>query len=124
MIQSFLVLLDDGAGQAPTVFDTVHDGKHVITGVGIGRVDNGHEQLTETATRALTAACDYAQSQGMGTIRLVEVATTNAAPMRVRKALEAAGEKDVVFFVCRRPEIVDAVFIALNVQRNFAAGHQ
>lgn len=124
MIQSFLVLLDDGAGQAPTVCDTVHDGKHVITGVGIGRVDNGHDQMTPTAARALTAACDYAHSQGLHTVRLVEVATTNAAPMRVRKALESASEKDVVFFLCRRPDVLDAVFACLNVQRNPAASHQ
>lgn len=124
MIQSFLVLLDDGTGQVPTVFDTVKDGQHVITALGIGRINNGHEALTTHAARALTAACDYAQSQGMGDIRLVEVATANAAPMRVRKALEAAGQKDVVFFVCRRPDVVDAVFVALNVQRNPAAAQQ
>jgi hypothetical protein len=125
MIQSFLVLLDDGAGLAPTVFDTVQDGRHFFTGVGIGRVEHGDAHLSAAAARALTAVCDYADSQvAQVSMRLVEIKTAAAARVRVRKTLEAAAEKDVVFFVCRSPEVLDAVVVELNVNWNPTARAQ
>lgn len=124
MIQSFPAVLDDGSGKPVAVFDTVQDGRHFVTGVGIGRVHHGDAQLTAAAQRAVAAVGDYAQDQGMRSLRLVEVATPAAALTRVRKALAQADEKDGVFFVCRGPDVIDAVVVALNVHRDAPARAQ
>lgn len=121
MVQSFFVGTQEGAVRY-LILDTVIAGKHVFTAMGVGRVHKGDAQLTPTARDTLMALADYAQSQQLGAINLVEIATVIAAPVRVTKALERAHEKDVVFFVCRDPHIYDAAFEQLRVQWADAPG--
>lgn len=115
MICSFF-LKPAESGIALLNFDTVIDGKHVFTGCGVGRVKDGDAELTHVGQATLMSLVEYAEdSQPGNAIRLQEIATVAAAPSRVRKALEAARDKDVVFFVCRDSSIYDAAVIALNV---------
>lgn len=54
----------------------------------------------------------------MQALRLLEVATAQATRTRVLKALEAADEKDAVFFICRSSEIIDAVLREIGIDVN------
>ncbi len=116
MRQSFMVHLPpDESGQVYLILDTVSDHKHVFTACGVGRVEKGDARITQAAQATLNALLAYAENAGLGRIHLVEIATTVAAPVRVRKALEAANDKEVVFFVCRQPDVYDAAIQQLNV---------
>ncbi|HLU91599.1 MAG TPA: hypothetical protein VKZ46_03350 [Pedomonas sp.] len=116
MIQSFMVHLPpDEAGRVFLIFDTVSDHKHAFTACGVGRVDRGEPRITETAQLTLNALAAYAEHAGLGRLHMVEIATTPAAPVRVRKALEAANDKEMVFFICRSPDVYDAAVLQLNV---------
>ncbi|WP_125077004.1 hypothetical protein [Pseudoxanthomonas sp. SGT-18] len=117
MIQSFMVHMppnDDG--HVFLILDTVFDHRHLFTACGVGRVERGDARLTETGRATLYALADYANQESLGTLRLVEIATVAAAPLRVRKALQAADDKDLVFFVCRSPQVYDAAIALLNVK--------
>lgn len=116
MIQSFRVdIAPDDHGQVFLVMDTVSGGKHVFTAIGVGRIRKREVEITGTGQATLNALAAYSQDHEAGRFHMVEVATDTAAPVRVRKALEAADDKDSVFFVCRNPGVYDAVFVALNV---------
>ncbi len=117
MLQSFAVT-NANAGIQYLFYDTVLDGKHLITAVGVGRVRNGDAEITPVAQQTLEAVIAYAENaNGAGvTVALQEIATVKAAPVRVAKALKAASEKSVVFFVCRSPDIYDAAVLQLAVQ--------
>lgn len=117
MIQSFLVSIPpDDAGQVYLVLDTVADHKHVFTACGVGRVQKGDALVTPTAQATLQALAGYAESAGLGgRMHLVEIATPVAAAVRVRKALESADDKDLVFFVCRSPDVYDAAMQQLQI---------
>ena len=116
MIQSFRVdIAPDADGHVFLVFDTVLESKHVFSACGLGRADRGETLLSHIAQATLSALTSYAEGEPNGRLHMVEIATVAAAPMRVRKALERADHKDIVFFVCRSPDIYDAAFFALNV---------
>ena len=116
MIQSYRVAIAPNVNhQTFLVFDSICQGKHVFTACGVGRIQKGGVQITPTAQATLAALTAYAESQGLGRLHFMEIATVAAAPVRVRKALEAAHDKEAVFFVCRGPDVYDAVFVALNV---------
>jgi len=74
--------------------------------------------MTPTARKTLEAVMAYAKDTHgePATLTFQEVATAIAAPVRVQKALKAAHEKSVVFFVCRSHEIYDAAVQQLCVQ--------
>ena len=116
MIQSFFVPAEKSSVNY-VFFDTVYNGKHVFTACGVGRIHKKSDaQITPTAQQTLEAVAGYAERQGaLSTIRLHEIATLPAVTMRIRKGLESANEKDVVFFVCRDHHIYDAAVVALNV---------
>lgn len=114
MHQSFFVDTQTGVVRY-LILDTVIDGKHVFTACGQGRITKGDVELTETGQATLYALGDYAQHAGLGKLHIVEIATVAAAPVRVRKALEVADQKELVFFVCRSPQVYDAAVEQLNV---------
>jgi len=116
MIQSVAVqLAPDENGHVFLIFDTVCNHKHVFTACGVGRIQRNEAFLTVAGQATLHALCRYAEAEGLGAVHLVEVATRAAAPVRVRKALEAADEKDVVFLVCRQPDVYDAAIEQLGM---------
>ena len=116
MIQSFMVHLPpDEAGQVYLVMDTVFAGKHVFTACGQGRIRKGDAEITATAQATLNALAAYADREGLGRAHLVEIATPIAAAVRIRKALEAADHKELLFFVCRSPHVYDAAILQLNL---------
>ncbi len=99
-------------------YDTVFKSKHVFTACGVGRVKDEDAELTQVAQQTLFGLGDYVEEThgSPGTIRLQEIATLQAVPVRVRKGLESANDKEILFFVCRSPEIYDAAVKALNVE--------
>jgi hypothetical protein len=116
MIQSHLLqIAPDASGRVFLVFDTLFQSKHLLTACGVGRLQKGQVEITPTAQGTLDALCAYAQSHQPGRLHMMEIATVAAAAVRVRKALEAAHDKEVVFFVCRGPQVYDAAFAVLNV---------
>lgn len=125
MIQSFMI--QHAVGNVGYVFyDSVLDGKHVYTACGVGRAERNDARLTETARETLLALTDYAENASgrERSIRLQEIATVKAAPVRVRKALESADHEDIVFFVCRTADIYDAAVAELGVQWIVPGGKQ
>lgn len=115
MIQSFLVeLAPDKNGHVFVVLDTIFEHRRITTACGVGRMERGEVLLTPVAQATLNALVTCTGGDNAGAIHLVEIATVAAAPIRVRKALKAADEKDAVFFVCRNPQVYDAVFQQLN----------
>ncbi|MCC4600285.1 hypothetical protein [Xanthomonas melonis] len=110
-----LRIAPDEHGHVYPVYDTIHQGKHLFTAIGVGRIERGEVHTTPVAQNTLNALAAYGKDHGHGRFHMVEVATETAAPMRVRKALEAAHDKETVFFVCRGPKVYDAVFFALKV---------
>ncbi|MBB4726372.1 hypothetical protein [Xanthomonas arboricola] len=116
MTSSHLIhLTPDEHGHVYPVYDTIHQGKHLFTAIGVGRVERGEAYTTPVAQNTLNALAAYSNDHGHGRFHMVEVATEAAAPMRVNKALETAHDKEAVFFVCRSPKVYDAVFFALKV---------
>ncbi|MBK1719197.1 hypothetical protein [Thiocystis violacea] len=100
------------------IYDTVTDGKHLFTACGLGQVKKGEARLTDTATATLLALSQHV-SQALGevhAIRFHEIATRPAVPVRLRKALAAANHEDLLFFICRTPDIYDDAVRGLNVQ--------
>lgn len=117
MRQSFAVT-NATSGVQYLFYDTVDDGKHLITTCGVGRLKDGEPLMTAVAQQTLDAAASYAKDAVGDDFTLViqEIATTKAAPVRVAKALKAAKDKSLVMFLCRSPEIYDAAVIELCVQ--------
>lgn len=117
MIQSFLIH-DTRHGVSHLLYDTVLDGKHVFTACGIGNVVGDDALLTPNGRETLFALADYVEyTHGqVCTIRFQEIAGRSVAVKRIRKALEAADNKEIVFFVCRDTDIYDAAVKILNVQ--------
>ena len=116
MLESFAVT---SHGQVQYLFyDAVLDGKHLVTAVGIGRVEAGDAKITPVAQQTIEAALTYAESAFGASVTLVmqEIATIKAAPVRVAKALKNADHKSVVFFICRDSQIYDAAVEQLRVQ--------
>lgn len=117
VIQSFRVeIAPDAHNQVFLIFDTTLAGKHVFTACGVGRIQDGQPLLSPVAESTFMALMDYANSEELGQVHFMEIASTEAAPARVRKALEVADEKDVVFFLCRDSQIYDAAFFAIGVE--------
>lgn len=114
MIRSYLVAPREGVEVAYLLFDTAIENKHVFVACGVGRIKGRDAHLTETAQATLHSLIAYANDDSAA-ITLAEIATVAAASVRVRKALDAADEKSVVFFVCRSPEVYDAAVEALGV---------
>lgn len=116
MIQSHLIEVIE-AGRQYRVYDTVFNHRHYLTACGIGTV-NGHEaMLTEAGQATLVAAADYAKNAygPAFTIRLQAISPRGLISKKVRRALEAAHPKCLVFFVCDDTDVYDAVFAALGV---------
>ena len=123
MIQSFAVKLPPDENNAMyLVIDTVMNHKHVFTACGVGRPERGEMLLTQVAQSTLNALMRYADTEKLGKVHLVDIATEAAAPTRVRKVLEAANQKDVVFFICRSDRVYDAAIQALCVDMRPLAG--
>ena len=119
-IESFRIeLTPNEDGHVFLIFDTVFGSKHVFTALGIGRVRRDDIELTPTAQATINTLAGHGTAHGSGTLRCWEVATSAAVPVRLRKALESANDKDAVFFVVRGPDVYDALFAALQV--NFSA---
>lgn len=117
MIQSFRVDIPPNQdGHVFLLFDTMADGKHVFTAMGVGRIENGVPMLTPVGQATLLALLAHADGRTEGRVHFAEIATVAAVPVRVRKALERADKEDIVFFACRNPDVYDAAFAALNVR--------
>jgi hypothetical protein len=99
------------------IYETVLDDKHLYTACGVGRVEGSNAHLADSGRQQLGALLSYLERTpgGAGTIRFQEIATVAVAPVRVRKTLAAAGNREAVFFVCRGPDIYDAALAALNI---------
>ena len=125
VIQSFRIdITPDENGHVFLLLDTVQEGKHVFTAMGVGRVQNNAPLLTATGQATLFALMAHADGKTQGRVHFAEIATVAAAPMRVRKALERADQEDIVFFVCRNPDVYDAAWAALNVSLDPPTGVQ
>lgn len=124
MIQSHLIQTEGNARYL--IFDTVIDGKHLYTACGVGRVKGSEPAITEMAQKTLEALLAHGEQHGDTTrdLRLVEIATVAAAPVRVRKNLQAAADKDLVFFMCRDHQVYDAAVAQLNAQWTTGTGIQ
>lgn len=117
MIQSFRVDIPPNEhGHVFLVMDTVANGKHLFTALGVGRIERGEPMLTNVGSATLNALMAYAEHKPAGRVHFMEIATVAAVPVRLRKILERADKEDVVFFVCRNPNVYDAAFTALNVR--------
>lgn len=118
MISSYLIdyVIDD---EKFLFYDTVIDGKHVYTACGIGRVNalGNDAELSDIGRDTLAALHAYIEDLDLplATIRFAEVRTEKTAVLRVNKMLEAANNKEVVFFVARSSAVYDATIAALNV---------
>lgn len=124
MIQSIRIdLAPDEYNAIYIAFDTVADGKHLTTLAGLGKIANGEVLLSQTAQRALNSTLRYLEGGPQGKIHMVEIATFGKAKRKVRQALEAADEGDIVMFVCRDGQIYDAAVFALNPDFRGAAGN-
>lgn len=105
-------------GSPYLMFDAIHEGRHVLVACGVGRVEGDDALLTDTGNATLDAICGYAEKVYGANFTVVfqEIAALHMAKARIRKALKAAHNKSVVFFVCRDPDIYDTAFVALNVR--------
>lgn len=116
MIQSFFVR-PTTPGVHHIFFDTVINGTHVFTACGVGRVENGDAALTAIAQATLDELLAYAKDS-LHRLVLRELSTVGSARGKVRKTLEMARDKDVVFFVCADADVYDTAIARLNVQRD------
>lgn len=117
MIQSFRVDIPPNEhGHVFLIMDTVTDGKHLFTALGVGRIEHGEPMLTPVGSATLNALMAYAEHKPAGRVHFMEIATVAAVPVRLRKVLARADKEDVVFFVCRNSNVYDAAFAALNVR--------
>jgi hypothetical protein len=115
MIQSIRAdIAPNENGHIFLVMDTVFDHKHTFTALGVGTMQGGQPHVSQVAQDTLAALAAYSEKGGR--FHIVDIATEAAAPMRIRKALEAANDKDAVFFICRSDKVYDAAFMALNVR--------
>lgn len=117
MIQSNLIVHPVDGVQL-LFFDTASDGKHIFTACGIGNVKKNDAHLSDIARSTLQTLGDYVQNTvgKVSAIIFQEIATIQIAPIRVQKAIAKANDKDIVFFVCRSPDIYDAAVRVLNVR--------
>lgn len=125
MIQSHLI---DNCfdGLRYLFYDTVLDGKHVFTACGMGKIEGTNVLLSPAARQGMVAATGHVQNlEGTAfRMRFQEIASIDLAGKRVGDALDAANDKELIFFVCRSPDIYDAAIAALNVQWTFPGGVQ
>lgn len=125
MIQSIRIdLAPDENNAIYLAFDTVIDGKHVTTLAGLGKFASGDIRLSQTAQRALDSTMRYLDGHPQGKVHMVEIATFGKARRKVRQALEAADEGDIVMFVCHDGQIYDETVFALNPDFRGAAGRK
>ncbi|MDD5271386.1 MAG: hypothetical protein PHU14_01580 [Methylovulum sp.] len=117
MIQSHLIPNVNEDKLSYLLLDTLYRHRHVITSAGVGNIIKDDVQTTPTATQTLETLYGYMHTiNSEPTIRFQEISTTLNVAKRVRKALEAANEKDAVFFVCKTPALYDATVAALNIR--------
>lgn len=117
-IQSFLIS-NVVNGKQHLIYDSILNGKHVFTACGVGMVKDGDAQLTPTGMDTLTALTDYVnnlEGEEIQTIRMQEIKTIERTKIRIKTAIEAARDKEVIFFVCNDPHIYDAAVAALRVK--------
>lgn len=114
LIHSFLIpnVIE---GKQYLLYDTVIFGKHVFTACGVGIIENGEPVLSSIATETLFALTEYVNDFG-GTIRFQEIRTVSRCKGRVKAAIEAARDKEVIFFVCHGSDVYDAAVAALHVK--------
>lgn len=114
MIQSHLI--KTSTTQQLLIFDTIADSKHLYTACAVGTVENGDAALSDVGQKTVDALLAHAQNAGdLGqNLRFQEIATVAAAPIKVRKALQAADHKDAVIFVCRNHHVYDAAVAELQ----------
>jgi len=117
MIQSYLIA-NAADGVQYLFYDTVLDGKHVFTACGIGKVANNDVLLTQVARETLLAAVNHANDSNSGSFntRFQEIGVLRGVEARIGQALDAANDKDLIFFVCKTPDIYDAAVANLYVQ--------
>lgn len=112
---SRIAVAGDTHDQIFPIFETAFAGKRVFTACGTGRIENGQPKLSPATDRIFAVLWDYAQHEGLGEVHFMEINDTASAAARVRHALELANDKEVVLFLCRDANVLDAGFEALGV---------
>jgi hypothetical protein len=119
IVSSALRPLDAASGPGCPLA-TVVDTRTVFVGVGRGTIADSLDCVDMTAAgwRCMKVLRKHAlQLPSRGRLTLVEVGDLGHVAHHVCEALRAAGEGDVVFFVCNDDDVQEAVWAALNVQR-------
>ena len=117
-IQSFLIP-NAVNGVQHLIYDSILSGKHVFTACGVGIIENDEPKLSAVGTDTLFALTEYVNNLGadeLQTIRFQEIKTAERAKIRIRTAIEKAGDKEVIFFICNDPHVYDAAVAALRVK--------
>jgi len=125
MPRSVLFRLDsDKSGDTYPAYNTFYQGKHILTAIGIQTALHTTDTLAvlnqDDEGRQIVLANQSVDNEG-GQIILMEVITETAAIPRVRKALDAANDRDMVYFAVRNRVVYDAVFNALGVDASQSA---
>lgn len=125
MIQSHLVA-NNTNGVQYLFYDTVLAGKHVFTACGVGKIEDSNVLLTPVARETMIAVANHVQnSEGAAfSMRFQEIASIDLAGKRIKEAIEAANDKELIFFVCHSADMYDAAVSALHVQWIFPAREQ
>lgn len=125
MIQSHLIA-NTTDGVQYLFYDTVLNGKHVFTACGVGRIEDANVLLTPIARETMFAAANHAQDSNKAPFssRFQEIGSIDSVSDRIRQALDAANDKELIFFVCNTPDIYDSAVAALHVQWVFHGGVQ
>ena len=98
-------------------FRTRYDGKTIITGLGIGRVDNDGLNTTETANGEPKAMAKEPEFKGR--LVVVECRNSDTAHDRIIKAIKTAQDGDGILIICKDDGVYDDVQIyqLLGVER-------
>lgn len=88
---------------------TRYDGKTIITGMGIGRIENGQIETTETTNRVIQAMAKSPEFKGR--LLVVECRNSSTANKRILTALKAAQNGDGLLIVCKDSTVYDDIDI-------------
>ena len=91
-------------------FKTQFDGKTIVTGIGLGRVDKKGGLKTTETTNGVAKAMSKAEAFN-GRLVVCECRNADTAKQRVITALKAAQNGDGLLIICKDSEIYDEVLL-------------
>ena len=120
MIESFFMPIQIDSNAYITL-DTVFKGRHIITSLGIGNIQQGEAFLTPTGQQTLDAFTAYTSANRPQTALIFwAIADAERTTNRLIKGLNTAlaHPESAMFFVCQDSLIYDAVYAALHVRHS------